>query len=288
MKNLFIAFTIVLLSVASSSFAEEKSPNLTLVWPDGTKYVGGVADGKRNGDGTIYWTDGTKFIGHFENDLRNGPGSMILPDGTVHSGYFVNDKLVDLPQSSAQQTTEQQAAERGLPTEKPAGSETADSEIQSVTGEQPSGKPVSPERETIESEEQVALVEPTQQVVQHVPVILLTDTVRNALTYTIDLWAAAWSMQNTELYLDIYHDEFKVPSKLTRRQWEMLRKSRLTKPRSIDVNVAYDRFEIIRPDIAEVTFKQTYKSNLYRDVTTKMLTLVNTKDGWKILSERTD
>ncbi len=98
MKHLFTAFATVLLIVAVASFGdEEKPPTLTLVWPDGTKYIGGVVDGKRNGEGTIYWTDGTKFIGRFKNDLRSGPGSMVLPDGTVHSGYFENDKLIDLP-----------------------------------------------------------------------------------------------------------------------------------------------------------------------------------------------
>jgi|TARA_Y100000310_G_scaffold312840_2_gene360552 hypothetical protein len=288
MKRLLVPLAIVLLTVATSSFGdEEKPPTLTLVWPDGTKYIGGVVNGKRNGEGTIYWTDGTKFIGQFKNDLRNGPGSMVLPDGTVHSGYFQNDKLVDPP---VEQTTAQRSAvnEQQTATAKSGAQRTTDSTARATTRlQQPevAADPVATKRDT-----QLALVETTPQTTQNIPVTLLTDDVRRALTYTIDLWAAAWSTQNTKLYLDLYHEEFRVPSKLklTRRQWEMYRTSMLTKPKSIDVNVAYDRFEIIRPDTAEIRFRQTYRSNLYRDVTTKVLTLTNTADGWKIMSERTE
>ena len=66
----------------------------TLAWPDGTRYVGGVMDGKRTGKGTIFWQDGTRFVGQFDNDMRNGPGTMILPDGTVYPGLFKNVKIL--------------------------------------------------------------------------------------------------------------------------------------------------------------------------------------------------
>ncbi|MBS03816.1 MAG: hypothetical protein CMQ24_14065 [Gammaproteobacteria bacterium] len=41
------------------------------MWPDGTRYVGEVLDGKRSGRGTIFWPDGTRFVGLFRNDLRD-------------------------------------------------------------------------------------------------------------------------------------------------------------------------------------------------------------------------
>ena len=76
----------------------------TLVWPDGTRYVGGVLEGKRTGKGTIFWQDGTRFVGQFENDMRNGPGTMILPDGTVYTGFFKNDELIDTESTIAGST----------------------------------------------------------------------------------------------------------------------------------------------------------------------------------------
>lgn len=78
----------------------------TLVWPDGTRYVGGVIEGKRTGKGTIFWQDGTRFVGKFENDMRNGPGTMILPDGTVYTGFFKNDELIDTESTIAASNTE--------------------------------------------------------------------------------------------------------------------------------------------------------------------------------------
>ena len=51
--------------------AEDDSATQTLMWPDGTRYVGEVLDGKRSGRGTIFWPDGTRFVGSFRNDLRD-------------------------------------------------------------------------------------------------------------------------------------------------------------------------------------------------------------------------
>ena len=78
-----------------------KQMTKTLAWPDGTRYVGGVMEGKRKGKGTIFWQDGTRFVGQFENDMRNGPGTMILPDGTVYTGFFKDDELVDTERTIA-------------------------------------------------------------------------------------------------------------------------------------------------------------------------------------------
>ena len=81
-------------ALASKVEAGAEAEIKTLIWPDGTRYVGGFENGKRTGRGTIFWQEGSRFIGYFENDMRNGPGTMILPDGTVYRGYFKDDKLV--------------------------------------------------------------------------------------------------------------------------------------------------------------------------------------------------
>ena len=103
-----LIFIIFILSVPA--FAEEQPlaasepATKTLMWPDGTRYVGGVVDGKRTGKGTIFWQDGTRFVGNFKNDGRNGPGTMILPDGTVYNGIFKNDELVSTTTAAEIQT----------------------------------------------------------------------------------------------------------------------------------------------------------------------------------------
>ena len=93
MKKLFPYLVLIFVIEVSASTPEHSTR--TLVWSDGTRYVGGVLDGKRSGKGTIFWQDGTRFVGEFENDKRNGPGTMIMPDGTIYSGIFSNDQLIE-------------------------------------------------------------------------------------------------------------------------------------------------------------------------------------------------
>ena len=99
--NNYLIFFFLLMSFLNNEFALASKAEAvaeaeikTLIWPDGTRYVGGFENGKRSGRGTIFWQEGSRFIGYFENDKRNGPGTMILPDGTVYRGYFKDDKLV--------------------------------------------------------------------------------------------------------------------------------------------------------------------------------------------------
>lgn len=110
MKITSLLFSLLLLSapvtVVLAAETSDAPTAKTLVWPDGTRYVGGVIEGKRTGKGTIFWQDGTRFVGQFENDMRNGPGTMILPDGTVYTGFFKNDELIDTESTIAASNAE--------------------------------------------------------------------------------------------------------------------------------------------------------------------------------------
>lgn len=252
---------VLVLVVGTSALAADEPGSTTLVWPDGTKYIGMVVDGKRNGKGTIYWLDGTRFVGTFENDMRSGAGSMILPDGTVYNGYFENDVLADSPGGpDALQEAPQTKALVALP---------------GVPAYQ--GTARTPARPVVE-----AGVPGTALIMA--PVTELDETVRQDLTETIDLWAAAWSEKNVPQYLATYDKNFRVPNRLTRRQWEAERRIRIRKPRFIDVELSYSHFEITGPDEAEVAFEQTYKSNLYSDVTHKVLQMKHADGSWTILA----
>ena len=86
-------------------------------------------------------------------------------------------------------------------------------------------------------------------------------------------------------YLASYSQEFVVPGNLSRRGWEALRRSRLTRPKQISVDIVYQKFEMAPQSTAEVQFRQTYRSDLYRDVTTKHLRLRRESPTWKIIQE---
>ena len=93
---LIAAGTLFTAGAARSSGETSTQPvTQTLVWPDDTRYVGTVLDGKRSGKGTITWQNGTRFVGHFKDDLKNGPGTLVLPDGSDYSDYVENAILAD-------------------------------------------------------------------------------------------------------------------------------------------------------------------------------------------------
>ncbi len=246
----------------------------TLMWPDGTRYVGGVVDGKRTGKGTIFWQDGTRFVGDFKNDKRNGPGTMILPEGTVYNGNFENDELVSTTGAAEIQTiarSESRSAEMSEPVaEISAESLEADAAKASRT-------------ETLPA---MATAPPPQSVTPYQPITRMSEATEKALETKVDRWAADWSDQNIDRYLAHYSAQFRVPGKQTRKQWQKLRRSRLARPDFIEVSISFEKLEIVGADLAEVTFTQTYKSDRYEDVTRKRLDLIRESEKWLIKRER--
>lgn len=62
----------------------------TDVLPDGSKYVGQFADGKRNGQGDVTYSDGSMYKGQWADNLPNGQGIKLQADGVQYSGKFKN------------------------------------------------------------------------------------------------------------------------------------------------------------------------------------------------------
>ncbi|MBT6666695.1 MAG: hypothetical protein HOB01_15255 [Gammaproteobacteria bacterium] len=287
----------------------------TLAWPDGTRYVGGVMEGKRTGKGTIFWQDGTRFVGQFENDMRNGPGTMILPDGTVYTGFFKNDELVDTERTIAASAKAAVELDNEASAAALQGTELpmeADSLVdkQSATlaqvDENDLLEPVSDPEPTIvldeapEPEEKIVAAAKTapESIAEPEPgpspeedhyssdVTDITDSVKEGLIETVDLWAAAWSDQNVPQYIANYSEDFAVPGRQSRRNWEALRRTRIKRPGYINLDITYQRFELVDTNVVDVFFRQAYRSNTYSDLTDKVLRLRKEDTDWKILVER--
>jgi hypothetical protein len=294
-----------------------KPKTKTLAWPDGTRYVGGVMEGKRTGKGTIFWQDGTRFVGQFENDMRNGPGAMILPDGTVYTGFFKNDELVDTERTiaasgkaaAALDDEESAAALQG--TELPMEADSLvdkPSAILKQVDENDLLEPVSNPEPTIVLDEApepedkiVAAAKTTSETIAEPElgsepgpeedyyssdVTDITDSVKEGLIETVDLWAAAWSDQNVPQYIANYSEDFAVPDRQSRRNWEALRRTRINRPDHINLDITYQRFELVDTNVVDVFFRQAYRSNTYSDLTDKVLRLRKEDTDWKILVER--
>jgi hypothetical protein len=226
--RLVFFFLIFILGFKQAVQADEPSTQ-TLAWPDGTRYVGGLQDQKRQGQGTIYWQDGTRFVGTFKDNLRHGPGMMILPDGTTYEGDFDRGRLIKPETESA-------------PTLNP------DTEPLTLAA-------------------------------------LNNDTI-SAITNTLDLWAAAWMAQNPDQYLSLYSDNFELAEGQSRNLWEMNRRERILIPSYIQLDLSYESFTPITPNKVDVKLRQSYRSDRYREISNKVLTLQSEPKGWRIIGER--
>ena len=65
----------------------------TMTWPNGHKYVGHWRDGRIHGIGTYRWPDGQRYVGNFRNGRRTGHGTHTWPNGDKYVGEFVDGKL---------------------------------------------------------------------------------------------------------------------------------------------------------------------------------------------------
>ena len=289
MRKLTLAALVLFfpLMLMAAEDTNTESATKTLIWPDGTRYVGGVKDGMRTGKGTIFWQNGTRFIGEFKEDLRNGPGTMILPDGTVYSGIFENDKLVDSEIDNTLSATDFAATGANSATAETGSTRTPGETTLLPPGTEPSGTAplaASNESGTAQQEQRTATAAPTQNIFND-QITSLSEAVKDELRETIDLWGAAWSDKNVPQYLSNYSESFQVPGNLSRREWEKLRRTRLNRPRYISVDVGYEKFEFVETNVIDVYFEQSYRSNTFSDVTSKVLRLRKEDHAWMILDE---
>ena len=63
-------------------------------WSDGRRYVGGFRAGLEDGQGTYTWPDGRKYVGELADDQPNGRGTFTAADGRRQSGLFRNGEYV--------------------------------------------------------------------------------------------------------------------------------------------------------------------------------------------------
>jgi tetratricopeptide (TPR) repeat protein len=105
----------------------------------------------------------------------------------------------------------------------------------------------------------------------------------------VNAWAQAWSKKDSDAYLAHYAREFKTPKGEPRAQWEKDRRARIAAPKSISVTVASPKVTMADANHARVTFRQTYRSEVFKGTSTKTMEMVKSADGrWLIEQERTN
>ena len=270
----------------------------TLEWPEGTRYVGGVLNGRMEGEGIIYWPDGTRFEGEFKNNQREGQGTLFFSDGTSLSGIFSNNQLVTADIASeasddiqsvtnrAEQEAEAEAEQLRLAEEQAAREQAARQAEAEAEAEQLRLAEEQAAREQAAADRaEVARAEAVDEAADYDSGLVYSDELENEVVAVINAWARAWSAQNEMLYLSFYADDFELPAGMNRAAWERERINRINAPGYIQVDVGFAQFELVSNDSIEVYVRQGYSSDTYNDFTNKLIELRKFDGLWKIVRE---
>ncbi|MDB5808382.1 MAG: hypothetical protein JWN94_504 [Betaproteobacteria bacterium] len=103
---------------------------------------------------------------------------------------------------------------------------------------------------------------------------------------SVNHWAKTWSDNDVAGYLACYAPSFQTPGGEPRADWEAARKTRIAKPKKIDVRVESPKLKFSDNNRVAVTFRQSYRSTNLKVASTKTLVLVKTGDRWLIQQER--
>lgn len=106
-----------------------------------------------------------------------------------------------------------------------------------------------------------------------------------AVIKAVERWAAAWSGNDVEGYLARYAPGFRPADGESRKAWETERRSRIAKPRKIEVKVESPKVAFKDANTASVSFRQHYRSNTFKASAGKTLVMIKSGNQWLILQE---
>ena len=103
---------------------------------------------------------------------------------------------------------------------------------------------------------------------------------------SVNAWAKSWSDNDIPGYLGAYASDFRTPKGESRAAWEAERKTRIAKPRQIQVVIESPRVEFDDSGRATVTFRQNYRSDALKSTNSKTLVMTKSGEKWLIQQER--
>lgn len=101
----------------------------------------------------------------------------------------------------------------------------------------------------------------------------------------VDAWADARMRKDMKAYLASYASNFKLPGKLSRKEWERERHARIVGKKD-RIQLTLDKVDIeIKGSVATAKFLQRYKAGSFSESSQKTLTLTRQGGKWRIKSE---
>lgn len=102
----------------------------------------------------------------------------------------------------------------------------------------------------------------------------------------VEAWAEPWMRKDMKAYLAAYASDFKLPGKLSRKEWERERTRRISGKKD-SIQLTLDKLDIdVQDGVATVRFLQRYKAGSLSESSNKTLTLLRQGGRWRIKSER--
>lgn len=98
-------------------------------------------------------------------------------------------------------------------------------------------------------------------------------------------WSRAWSTKDVAGYLGYYSPDYFPGDVASRPEWEQQRQDRLTRPKSIKVQVDQLKVEVIDEQTASAVFLQRYRSDRISDTVRKQLRMKLQNGHWMIIEE---
>ncbi len=104
----------------------------------------------------------------------------------------------------------------------------------------------------------------------------------------VNKWAEAWARKDVKAYLSHYSPSFDPGGGESREAWAATRQDRLTRPKFIEVKVSAPEVTFDASGMANVKFRQSYRSDTFSTAGTKTLTMAKSAGGWLIVKEQID
>jgi hypothetical protein len=114
----------------------------------------------------------------------------------------------------------------------------------------------------------------------------ISEGLRGEVESLVRDWASSWSQQDLQTYFAHYSESYRPELGRSQDEWRRLRKSRLTRPQWIRVQVDDLEVRQLEDNFIQVRLRQTYRSNVYQDQIHKSLNLIRENGQWRIFKER--
>ncbi len=146
----------------------------------------------------------------------------------------------------------------------------------------PANKKAEPEPKPTAEAKPVAAPEPAVET----PKVDTSASMESDIMAAVESWRRAWSEQNVDAYLNSYADTFSPPKGRSLASWKEFRRSRVSAPKGITLNLNDPKVEVIDDSNAKVSFKQYYKADSRSAIhTNKTLVLKKVGSAWLINEE---